>query len=267
MAVDPTPTTEVVKAVQESAKAVQDLAQAARLYRPEVRDFGTFVAKAVGRPTEEVGGLIGDVIRYARVEIALRFKGRVERLAAEQGLTIDSVRSVPIAAAVPLLECASLEEDSELQELWAQRLVNGMNPATDVEIERSFVSILRSLNPFEASVLRSVIDAPKEVSRAGGVEGAPITAGLPYRYMPEHEGAQLPTPAPDLELALWNLARNGLISTSGTWGGGSTVAIVRSTPLGERLVAACHKPIQSDRVVKQRKRTPVKVPRHAQRAK
>jgi hypothetical protein len=120
-----------------------------------VRDFGTFVAKAVGRPTEEVGGLVGDVIRYARVEIALRFKGRVERLAAEQGLTIDSVRSVPIAAAVPLLECASLE-DSELQELWAQLLVNGM---------RSFVSILRSLNPFEASVLRSVIDAPKEVQR------------------------------------------------------------------------------------------------------
>ena len=110
----------------DETKAVQEVAKAAREYRPEVREFGAFVGRVIGRPAEQFGGLVGDVIAGVRLELGLRFKGRVDQLMREQGLD-GPTRAAPLAVAFPLLEAATLEDDEDIQELFAQLLVNAVN--------------------------------------------------------------------------------------------------------------------------------------------
>jgi hypothetical protein len=46
----------------EEAKAVQEIAKTLRKYEPALREFGGFVGRVIGRPAEQVGGLLGDLI-------------------------------------------------------------------------------------------------------------------------------------------------------------------------------------------------------------
>ena len=114
-----------------------------------------FMEKYAGPPLHEVSGLATDWLRYVRWKNAEKLRDCVEKLAAEQGI-LSPTRLVPLKVVIPLLENASLEDDDTLRNLWAQLLVNAGNASFQLEITRSYISILRELSAIEAGILNSL---------------------------------------------------------------------------------------------------------------
>ena len=62
-------------------------------------------------------------------------------------------RSVTPKFAIPLLEAASLEDEDDINELWARLLANAMDPNCAVNMKRAFINILADFEPTDAYVL------------------------------------------------------------------------------------------------------------------
>jgi hypothetical protein len=216
---------ENAKAAQEAGKAIQEIAKT-------TRDFGRFVAKIVGGPLEQASGIAEDYLRYARWERQVRFQQRAEAFLLERGVE-NKIRPISMSVGIPLLQAASLEEDDDLQDLWARLLANGLDPNSGVEVKRAFVSILEDMGSLEARLLEAIAAAPPKFEPDGYQSMDVCTVGLPARYASEDE-----QPPENVEVALWNLVRLGCVSPILTLSG-LNVRSVYLTSLGRLLLRAC----------------------------
>lgn len=217
--------------LEASAEAVKAVAETTGKVVDASRDLGGFLSRIIGGTLEELGGMLHDTVRYRREARLLRLHLRFEQLRAEAGVS-GPIKALGLKAAVPLIEAASLEEDDELQDMFARLIVNGTNPESGIEAKRTFVTILQDFGSLEARLLNALHNAP----------GDPVTintAGLPDRYLGENEEDRKMLPRRDVEVALWNLARLGCIEPAALWGGTTTVAGVTVTALGHALMDAC----------------------------
>jgi len=129
-----------------------------------------------------------------------------------------------------------MEEDDELQDMWAKLLVNALDADSGVEVQRSFVSILKDLTPLEALILSKLC---KAVVKHGRIK-AFYTADLPQRAHVEREKVKnKKSLRKDVQIALWDLARLGCIRSEDMFGGPDAVGLVSVTTLGMALVSAC----------------------------
>lgn len=80
-----------------------------------------FVGKLIGPTIEEIGLLFSDKIKYFRFKNQVDILVKAEKYVKEKKIKI---KEVPIKILVPLLENASLEDDSEMQEKWANMIGN-----------------------------------------------------------------------------------------------------------------------------------------------
>jgi hypothetical protein len=67
-------------------------------------------------------------------------------------------REIPLNILHPALEAASLQEDTDLQEVWANFLANAGDPRQVTRVEPSFVAMLRNLSSREVRFLESLCD-------------------------------------------------------------------------------------------------------------
>ena len=137
--------------------------------------------------------------------------------------------------AIPMLQAASLEEDDELQDIWARLLVNGADADSGVDVTRSIVSILEDFGTLEAQVLQAIFDVPEELAPMGQV----VTQGLPQAYFDVTDMGNQQLPPEPVQLALWNLKRLGCIEGTVAWGGPIGLKLANITSLGAALVNAC----------------------------
>jgi hypothetical protein len=104
----------------------------------------------LGPPAKEFGQLWKDRVSARRfrnlVKIAMEAKEQLSRA----GL---SPREVPLRIIHPLLEDASLEEDTDLQKRWASLLANASAGNSGSQVLPCYVDILRQLTPVEARFL------------------------------------------------------------------------------------------------------------------
>lgn len=123
----------------------------AQLTAELVKDF---VAKVLTPTADAAGTVIAHPIvdwQKRRVERALT---RIEEAARIVHGSGGEPQPVPPRLLMPILEKASLEEDSELSERWAALLANSaMDPGG---VLPAFVSILGELSPLEARFLRRI---------------------------------------------------------------------------------------------------------------
>ena len=140
---------------------------------------------------------------------------------------------------MPLLEYATLEEDDNLQDMWARLIVNGTVKSTGINIERSYIEILGQLSTLEAQILQAIYILPFEESNHKGI----ITENLPeyatIKSENPNEEEKIKEPSEDVKLALANLVRLGCLKFSGSWGGGEIYTTVNPTLIGYRFVEAC----------------------------
>ena len=143
-----------------------------------------------------------------------------------------SSRSVPLNIAIPIFEAASLEEDDDLQDLWARLLVNAADSGSGCEVKRGFVSILQDFGHMEARLLQAIHDAPP-------LKGGVPTKGLPDEYLQPGEEEEPGLPPEPVQIGLWNLMRLGCIDSAGTWDSSTGIGRIRITALGKALFNVC----------------------------
>ena len=80
-----------------------------------------FLGKLISPTIEEVGLLIADNIKYFRFKNQIKILIKAEEYVEKKNIKI---KEIPIKILVPLLENASLEENEDLQDKWANMLAN-----------------------------------------------------------------------------------------------------------------------------------------------
>lgn len=153
----PDPTGGWAQATEETAKASQDVIQA-------VRELGHFIRVPMG----ELVGMFEDYLKVVRFERRVRLADRARHFLAERGKNAPT-RTIPLNIGLPLLENATLEEDDELQDVWAMLLVNGGDADSGIEMRRAFVSVLAEMTALDVRNLAKIEQA--NPSAASGCRG------------------------------------------------------------------------------------------------
>jgi hypothetical protein len=182
--------TEVMKAAAEgSARGVTD-----SLLEP---------LKAALMPfCKEVGVGFGHIGHAIQIKLLQRAK----RMLADAG---KEPQQVPIKLLAPVLSQGGLEEDPSLQERWSALLANAADPRRTTAVPVSFTTILKDLEPSEASYLDSLFDS------LSGIEVKPngATLGTERRLLDNYAG--LETNPAQRDAHFWrtinNLTRLGLV--------------------------------------------------------
>src|SRR5882724_6035158 len=136
-------------------KQAKDIAEAANVGVDAVAKLGTFVDNVFGNAIKNGLGLVGDKLAYYRLERAIELQHKVEQRLKAKG--IDAKRYVPVSFGLPILEKATVEENDDLQKLWANLLTNALDPKYTGNITRNFVSILSDIEPSDARILDLVV--------------------------------------------------------------------------------------------------------------
>jgi len=226
---------EWAKAAQEHEKAQQEIAKATGKGIDAVGATGNFLAKYLAGPFEEASLILRDRLRYRRIEQAVRFEQKTRDLlkASDVG---GATRPIPLTFGVPLIEAATLEENDDLQTVWAQLLVNAAI-AGGSEPRTAFVSMLKDMSPLDARILQMVVRAPADL-----MKDYIYTAGFPEDYTPPPKSSEERLmPSLPVETSLWNLARLMCVEPMQLISG-RTVAAVYPTTLGKGFVKAVSRP-------------------------
>jgi hypothetical protein len=200
------PTGGWAKATEATANASIEAIQASR-------ELGHFLSG----PTRELVAMLEDHLKVVRFERRVRLWHRVRNILTEKGMT-GPTRNIPLNIGVPLLEIATLEEDDDLQEVWARLLVNGGDASSGVELRRAFVSVLAEMTSLDVRNLAQIeIAFSLEEEPWRSSVKSPSTGPWRFRLSPKSNGfAQLgpdglDNTAPELAISLSNLDRLGCI--------------------------------------------------------
>jgi hypothetical protein len=202
------------------------------------RDLGRFISG----PPRVIAGMLEDHLKVIRFERLIRLEDRVSQFLAERGLDLPT-RTISLKIGLPLLDNATLEEDDELQDVWARLLVNGGDAKSGVEIRRAFVSVLAEMTALDVRNLAAI----EQVSPTD-LNGASLgvwTSQLPDLAMPisrREAGVYDKSPSAEVLTSLSNLERLGCIYSGNPFermNGSSPLRAVGLTPFGQAFVQAC----------------------------
>ncbi len=154
-----------------------------------------FLEKAIGPTVEEFGQGLSDNLRMRRFKIQLNNLEKAKKIAADQNV---SVKQINLKALFPYLEGAALEEDENLQDMWANMFVNYVDSDKNLTMT-VFPDILKHLSSNEVKMIIFMSE------NKGGImknPWYPETRDFPDKYSLEEMG---------------NLARLGLIREVGNF--------------------------------------------------
>jgi hypothetical protein len=155
------------KAAEETAKAVQTLAPLADKHAERLEGF---LHKVIGEGLTHLGGAFADWAASFRYKNALRLMHKVEEIHRKRGVVGRTV-PIPPRLGIPLLQKATLEDDSTLAAMWAALTANALDPNRHVEARRGFTELLGSLEPVDAMILQEIqgyeLLHPDRLSRLG----------------------------------------------------------------------------------------------------
>jgi len=144
---------DTAKSVADAGKSISDTS---RTGMEIVKSACTWISQSFG---EDVVGMLRDVMYYYRAKNALALQDKLDRLLEERGISVP--KRIPPRLSIPFLEAATLEDEPTLQQQWAQLLANAMDPSQDIEMERSYATILRDMSPLECRVLEHIAQMPQ----------------------------------------------------------------------------------------------------------
>ena len=219
--------TEEIKAVTEVAKTTGKAIDASR-------EVGGFISKFIAGPLEQGIGIFEDKLKYQRWEQQVALMEKANRKMKERGLQAPT-QAIPMKIAIPLFQASCLENDDDLQELWANLLVNGADKDSGIRMRRFYISLLQDLNAFDALVFN------KLYSVKCGFHQPIWTHGLPESIFLEEppRGEDNKIPNEKVELSLEILCKLGLIEPVAYMNGNIPIKSVTHTLLGHKFHEAC----------------------------
>jgi hypothetical protein len=138
--------------ISETAKATQEIAKTTSKALDVVEKVGGFVAKIIGEPVECAVGMISDKLRFMRWERQVRMVDKCEEIIIKRKIE-GKLRPVPPKLALPIMENASLEENDQLQDLWANLLTSALDPSFNGLLRSAFIDIIKQLEVVDAHIL------------------------------------------------------------------------------------------------------------------
>ncbi len=227
--------------MDEVARATGEVAKASGKAIDASREAGEFLARFIQGPLKQLSGIAEDKLICIRWERQVRLMDKVNQIIKDRGLTRPT-RPVPLKIALPIMREGSQEENDNLQDRWAQLLVNAADTDSGVDVQPMYLGILKDLSPQDVQVLDSIycmID-PKEKGIV--VEGSPNNFTIRLNDPPTVAKvftADEKLLAQEMQLTLSNLERLRLISLDRAWSGVTLFGVVQQTLLGREFVKAC----------------------------
>lgn len=220
--------------VEETAKAVQEVAKTTGKVVDVVHDTGQLLAPHVDGVLAQVAGMLTDRLKYMRGVRLVRLRQRFQQeLLANGGEA--AVRKLPLNFAIDALEQGALEQDDDLQDIWVRLLANAADATSIGQPRRAYISIIKDLSALDALILEQIYAVDQERHQK-----AIVTHELPLRAYPaiDIDLKTLPKPNENVQVALANLERLGLISYGATWGGGEVFHLVNQCTAGKAFMMA-----------------------------
>jgi hypothetical protein len=224
---------------EDPSNAIKEVAKTTGKAIDAASGMGRFFERIFGPALQEYGSALEDKVRVWRQIRLLRRKSQYEKECALIDKDHES-HAVEPKFALALLEAASLEDDDDLQDMFARLLVNATISGTGVEDRKTYVSILSEMTPLDAKVLKTISAAQPSDFGGRPDDFAINTERLPDGYSSYYESSNdlPPSPTKEVRISLRNLVRLGCIE-SARLGGPSTIAFVLITELGRALMEAC----------------------------
>ena len=98
-----------------------------------VQAVSGFARRLFGPAAAELGEIGGDWARYWRLRNLLAIQGRLERILQSKGIGHNDLRHLSLSVGLPMLERASYQDDSFLQERWANLMAASLNSEGSAE--------------------------------------------------------------------------------------------------------------------------------------
>jgi hypothetical protein len=228
-------------AMSDEAKAAEEIARTTGKAIDAANRVGGFLAEFIREPLRERVGIITDNLKLRRWENMLDLQIRAQRKLAALGID-PKPKQIPLDIGVPLLEAASLVEDGDLRDRWANLIVNFAVVDGDHLPRRSFISVLTELSPLEVVILEKIYVIPNVESHAVLTGALPADAAIANDPPPGVPRAERSQPTPDVAVALSNLYRLGCLQPAKLLGGPDVVDLVYVTPFGRAFINACTLP-------------------------
>jgi hypothetical protein len=139
----------------EASKAIQETAKATNKGFETLQKLGEFISSIAKEPIIDGVGLLSDYIKVFRWERQHRLMDKVQEF-NQKRIKEGKVRAVPLKIGIPIIENALLEDNDELQDLWANLLSSAQNDDHEEINNLRYVEILKQLSLIEAEILKSM---------------------------------------------------------------------------------------------------------------
>jgi hypothetical protein len=140
--------------VTETVKTVGKVAEAATQITKSNEKALAFLARVLKEPLHSTASIINNRLLFYKFKDAYRLLDKVNALLDARQLT--DTRAVPYKIAIPIFEAGSMEDDEDLQILWAKLMANALDPNYQQEMRTAFISILRDLTARDVLVLQKI---------------------------------------------------------------------------------------------------------------
>lgn len=136
-----------------------------------------FLNRVIGPSADEFGLMMSDNLKMRRFKNQLKNLNRAQEICAEQNI---STKQISLKALFPYLEGVSLEEDSHLQEMWANLFVNYVDSEKNLTLA-VYPEVLKQLSTNEAKILQySLKNGPGSLYRFYDFNTGPYDGPMPY---------------------------------------------------------------------------------------
>jgi Abortive infection alpha len=232
-----------VSDVEEIAKAVQKVSDLGVQAIETSEKVGGFFAQVFKEPIAEFAGILTDRLRFVRLTRLVEMQSQVNEILSSKN--ISDTRSVPPKFALPLLQEASLEDDTDLQRLWSRLLANAMDPKFVGDLRIGFLEMIKGLTAQDAQILEFFYGVLKRENRL-----APLERVIHYSLKKEQIMQALAISEADYQVSVFNLMRiqciaPAVLKTTGISFGDEPTTIYKGidavtlTPLGIKFAQAC----------------------------
>ncbi|HEY4300002.1 MAG TPA: hypothetical protein VGM73_03945, partial [Candidatus Didemnitutus sp.] len=109
--------------------------------------------KLCSKPLSELGEILADRVRLWRFSNQISILSRAKEIADSEGLEI---KPMSLKVLLPLLDGGSLEEDPNIQDLWARLLVRGSQDEHAQRGASIAAEMLKALSPLDCQVFQQV---------------------------------------------------------------------------------------------------------------
>ena len=142
------------KAIQETAKATQEVSKTLSKGIDKTSEALKFMVTVFGKPIKDVAEIAGGYTEYWKINNAIKLNEKLMKTIKEKNLKLEN--PLPLRIGIPLIDAALNEDESNLQDLWANLLASSMSNKTTLGVTKTYIEIVKNLDSLDAEFLNDI---------------------------------------------------------------------------------------------------------------